>query len=563
MEQHDTLHDWMLVFAVFLVLAIFLGIAAFIRPAVVQVKTPIPYQHTTHFSYTARAPEGLYDLPQVQPGEPIFTQLTGTLTVSCAYHFTAEAPYQVKGTYQLLARVSDSRGWKRTLPLTDRQPFDNGTFQAKAVVHLEDLQAFIDELQAATGIHSGTYTLSIIAHVESQGEVGGMPFQETVEPALAFRWDGKALVVPHNSKHSPFLSEQGHALVRLTVQPNSLMILGQKVPVSAARTVSVVAGALSLLLLVWAWREAEHRAQTNLAEYLRLVEGVAVVAVQEPPATEAPPTPLKSLDDVAGLAKTYRRPVLYLREGEKCHFWVQTPEAVYQYTTVQKPLANPRKAWRLSLRQKSQPATSEDALALVDVALSGWAQAVDAQTVNDPLHSQRVADLAQKIGQALGLSPDALRSLKQASWLHALGLMDIPPEIVQKRGPLTESEQQVLREHARRLNARFATAEQLRDALRMAYYRPERWDGSGYPEGLSGEDIPLGARILAVADAWDALRHDRPYRNAWPPEAARRFMQQKAGQWFDPAVVDALFRVLDHGETPPEEDENGPMADPA
>ena len=563
MEQHETIRDWMLVFAAFLVLAILLGIVAFTRPAFIQVKTPIPYQHTTHFAYTARAPEGLYDLPQVQPGEPIFTQLTGTLTVSCTYRFTAEAPYQIKGTYQLLARVSDSTGWKRTLPLTDRKDFDNGTFQDEAVVHLENLQAFINELQTATGIHSNAYTLSIIAHVESQGEVGGEPFRETVEPALHFRWDGKALVVPQNSENSPFIIEQSNMLLSMSMQPNSLMILGQKIPVSAARMASVAAGLLSLLLLVWAWREAEHRAQTSLAEYLRLVEGVTVIAVQEPPAAEAPPTPLKSLDDIASLAKTYRRPVLYLGEGEQCHFWVQTPETVYHYTTVKAPLANPAKGWRLPFIRQSQPDTTENILALFDVALSGWAQAVDMQIVNDPLHSQRVADLAQKIGKVMGVSEETMHSLKQASWMHALGLMDIPAEIVQKRTPLNEKEQQILQEHVHRLNARFATADQLRNALRIAYYRSERWDGSGYPEGLSGEDIPLGSRILVVADAWDALRHDRPHRKAWPPDAARRFLRQKAGQWFDPAVVDALFRVLDDGESPPEEDENESVADTA
>ncbi len=553
MGQSDSLRDWMWVFAAVLLLAAVLGVVAFTRPPYVQVQEPVPYQHEAVFSYTARAPAGLYDLPQVQPGEPIFTQLTGTLTVSCNYRFTAEAPYQIHGTYQLFARVSDSTGWKRTLPLTQQATFENGTFSAEAVVHLEDLQRFITELEQATSIRRSAYVLSVFAHIETEGSVGGMTFQETYEPALRFQWNGEALVVatssaaPGEDSSDPFHQVRSDALVLVKQQPNTVMILGAQLPVPLARQIALGAGVVSLLLLAWTWRKAEKQAAVDPVAHLRFVEGVTVVPLQDVPDSLGPQIALETLKDLADLAVAYRRPVLYLRNGEQVHFWVRTPEALYQYTSETAPLALPARerslSWWRNGAETSYPSP------WCDDVLSGWAQAVDAHSVGDPRHSQRVADLATAIGKAMKLSPDALQNLRRAALLHALGLMDVPAEIVHKQTPLTDEERQTLQEHIRRLNARFATAEALRDALRIAYYRSERWDGSGYPEGLSGTEIPLEARILAVADVWDALRHDRPHRKAWPLEATKRFMRQKAGQWFDPDVVDALLQVVEADKT--------------
>ncbi len=546
----DTLYDWMMAFAVVLLLAVFLGVMAFIRPATVKVKKPVSYTEAAAFSYTARAPEGLYDLPQVQPGEPIFTELTGTITVSCAYRFTASAPFHLEGTYGLLARVSDATGWKRTLPLTGTQTFQNGGFTAQATLHLEDMRRFIDEFEHITGRH-GVYTLAVLAQIETHGTVGGEAFRQTFEPALRFRWNGNALVlessgVPSGEKApDPLHVVRQGSLVREVPQVNTLLILGMHLPVPLARTIAVVVGGLALALLGGAfYYERQVLAHDPVAQF-RLTTGVAAVPLGALPESAAPVVDIGGMEDLAALAALHRTPVFYLREGEQVHFWVKAPDVLYHHLalgTESRPapqLALPRPRWPWWKRAPAAGAC--------EGLLERWAQTVDSQVVRDAEHSQRVARLAVAVGEALGLSEKDLRDLRLAALLHGLGLMEIPPEIVHKAGPLTEEERQVLREHVLRLNGRFESVDGLTDALRIAYHRTERWDGSGYPDGLRGEEIPLGARILAVVDAWDALRHDRPHRAAWPERAAVDFLRRKAGRWYDPAVVDVFLEQVASG----------------
>ncbi len=558
MPRGDTLYDWMIAFAVLLVLAVLLGVVAFTRPKVVQAQEPISYTETAAFSYTARAPEGLYDLPQVQPGEPIFTQLTGTITVGCTYRFTAAAPFQLQGTYRLLARVSDATGWKRTLPLTEPTAFRNGTFTAQATLHLEDMRRFIDEFEQITGRH-GAYMLSVIAHIEARGTVGGEAFQDTFEPALRFRWNGNALVletsggVPLGEKSpDPLHVVRQNALVHTVPRVNTLLILGVHVPVPLARTLSVVVGMLALALLAGALSYEHRVVERDPVAQLRLLDGVTTVPLDAMPHHTLPVVEVGSLSDLAALAVLRRAPVFHWREDDLVvHFWLKTPDAVYHYVAEgQAPelpsrrLALPRPHF---LRRKKGPAS---AAGVCESVLEEWAHTVDSQVVRDAGHSQRVARLAVELGKALRLPENALRDLRLAALLHGLGLMEIPSEIVQKTAPLTEEEKQILREHVLRLNVRFESVEALAGALRIAYHRTERWDGSGYPDGLRGEQIPLGARILAVVDAWDALRHDRPHRAAWPESAAASFLRQKAGEWYDPHVVTVFLNEVVKASSP-------------
>ncbi len=551
MPRGDTLYDWMTAFAVVLVLAVVLGVVAFTRPATVQVQEPVSYTEEAAFSYTARAPEGLYDLPQVQPGEPIFTQLTGTITVGCTYRFTAAAPFQLEGTYRLLARVSDATGWKRTLPLTEPTAFKNGSFTAQATLHLEDMRRFIDEFEQMTG-RRGPYTLAVIAHIESHGKVGGEAFRETFDPALRFRWNGDALVlenaagVPLGEQKSsdPLHVVRQNALLRRVPQVNTLLILGAHVPVPLARTVAVVVGVLALGLLGGALYYEQKVVESDPVAQIRLMGGVTTVPLEALPRYALPVVEVDSLSDIASLAVLHRSPVFHLREGEQVHFWLKTPDAVYHATAYEHDRVATKSTKTLPLPAFLRPKTAAPAGETCESLLAGWAQTVDSRVVHDAEHSQRVARLAVAVGKKLGLSDKALRDLRLAALLHGLGLMEIPPEIVQKTAPLTEEEQRILREHVLRLNVRFESVDGLEEAVRMAYHRTERWDGSGYPDGLRGEEIPLGARILAVVDVWDALRHDRPHRAAWPESAVVSFLRQKAGKWYDPKVVDALLSFV-------------------
>ena len=176
-------------------------------------------------------------------------------------------------------------------------------------------------------------------------------------------------------------------------------------------------------------------------------------------------------------------------------------------------------------------------------------------------HTRRVGGAAAEIARELGLDSAEVEVVRQAAPLHDIGKIAVPDHILLKPGRLTADEFGVVQSHAavggRILSgARF---EVLRAAEEIARTHHERWDGTGYPAGLSGESIPLHGRIVAVADVFDALTHDRPYKAAWPPARALAEVQAQAGRQFDPAVVAAFARCLPRllageladAETPP------------
>ncbi len=160
-------------------------------------------------------------------------------------------------------------------------------------------------------------------------------------------------------------------------------------------------------------------------------------------------------------------------------------------------------------------------------------------------HTKRVGRLSGQIAQELGLLPEEAEVIMQAAPLHDLGKVAIADSILLKKGSFEEAERQSMRLHvtvgAELLSG--ATSDLLRMAGTIAAYHHERWDGQGYPHGLRGEAIPLAARIVAVADTFDALTHTRPYKEAWSVREALTEIEQERGWQFDPRVVDALFRV--------------------
>ena len=154
-------------------------------------------------------------------------------------------------------------------------------------------------------------------------------------------------------------------------------------------------------------------------------------------------------------------------------------------------------------------------------------------------HAERIARLAFEIGRELGLDGRALDELRQAAPLHDIGKLAVPEEILLKPGRLDPAEMAIARRHAA------AGAQMLTGlAAEIAHTHHERWDGTGYPAGLAGEEIPLAGRIVAVADVFDALISERPYKPAWPVERAIAEIRAGAGTHFDPAVVAAFLVVM-------------------
>jgi PAS domain S-box-containing protein len=179
-----------------------------------------------------------------------------------------------------------------------------------------------------------------------------------------------------------------------------------------------------------------------------------------------------------------------------------------------------------------------------DATLEGWSRALDLRDKETEGHTQRVTEMTLRLARAMGMSEGELVQMRRGALLHDIGKMGIPDSILLKPGPLTDEEWGVMRQHPALAHEMLSPIVHLRPALDIPYCHHEKWDGTGYPRGLKGEQIPLAARIFAVVDVWDALRSDRPYRPAWPAETAREHIRSLAGTHFDPRVVEAFLNLL-------------------
>jgi PAS domain S-box-containing protein/putative nucleotidyltransferase with HDIG domain len=176
-----------------------------------------------------------------------------------------------------------------------------------------------------------------------------------------------------------------------------------------------------------------------------------------------------------------------------------------------------------------------------DATLEGWSRALDLRDRETEGHTQRVAELALRLARTMGVPAERLEHVRRGALLHDIGKMGIPDGILLKPGPLTEVEWQVMRMHPVYARDLLYPITYLRQAIDIPYCHHEKWDGTGYPRGLKGEEIPLPARIFAVVDVWDALLSDRPYRTAWPKEKALGYLREQSGRHFDPNVVDVFL----------------------
>jgi putative nucleotidyltransferase with HDIG domain len=175
--------------------------------------------------------------------------------------------------------------------------------------------------------------------------------------------------------------------------------------------------------------------------------------------------------------------------------------------------------------------------------LEGWVRALDLRDKETEGHTQRVTVLTECLARSMGVKGDALVNITRGALLHDIGKMGIPDSILLKKGALTEEERSLIREHPNMARKMLKDIEFLWPAIDIPYCHHEKWDGSGYPRGLKGMDIPFAARVFAVVDVWDALISDRPYRKAMPADEVRRHIQADSGSHFDPNVVKAFMEL--------------------
>jgi HD-GYP domain-containing protein (c-di-GMP phosphodiesterase class II) len=180
-----------------------------------------------------------------------------------------------------------------------------------------------------------------------------------------------------------------------------------------------------------------------------------------------------------------------------------------------------------------------------DATIEGWSHALDLRDKETEGHTQRVTDLTLKLALQMGFPDSELIHVRRGALLHDMGKMGVPDQILLKPEALTEAEWATMKQHPIFAHELLVPIRYLRSAaIDIPYCHHEKWDGSGYPRGLKGEEIPLAARVFAIVDVWDALTSDRPYRPAWTKEKALAYIQEQSGKHFDPQVVEAFIKMI-------------------
>lgn len=189
--------------------------------------------------------------------------------------------------------------------------------------------------------------------------------------------------------------------------------------------------------------------------------------------------------------------------------------------------------------------SQQDLLEAYDKTIEGWAKALEMRDAGTMGHTARVVEMTLALAWAMHMDDRDLVQIRRGALLHDIGKMAIPDNILLKTSSLTEEEWCIMKKHPVFAREMLRQIVFLQPAMDIPAFHHEKWDGSGYPYGLAGRDIPRVARVFAIIDVWDALTTDRPYRKAWPAERALQYIQENSGTHFDPEVVSAFMNMLE------------------
>jgi len=226
-------------------------------------------------------------------------------------------------------------------------------------------------------------------------------------------------------------------------------------------------------------------------------------------------------------------------------FYEGSAEDVTRLVTIQEALQRSHEELenRVADRTREVIALNAELTGAYDATIEGWSRALDLRDKETEGHCRRVTEMTLRLACALTLPEEDLVQVRRGALLHDIGKMGVPDAILLKPGPLTDDEWEIMRRHPTLAYEMLAPIAFLRPTLAIPYCHHEKWDGSGYPNGLAGDAIPLAARLFAIVDVWDALLSDRPYRPGWPAERARAHIAAGAGSHFDPQAAEAFLAL--------------------
>jgi HD-GYP domain-containing protein (c-di-GMP phosphodiesterase class II) len=179
------------------------------------------------------------------------------------------------------------------------------------------------------------------------------------------------------------------------------------------------------------------------------------------------------------------------------------------------------------------------------LTLEGFAKAFEFRGREPSGHSQRVVELSLRLAEKMGITGDELDNIQHGALLHDIGILSIPDRIVLKQGTLNEEEKVLIQKHPEHARDLLVKIPYLQNCISIPYCHHENWDGSGYPQGLKGEEIPLHARLFILVDHWEELSSDRPYRAAWQREKVLSYIQENSGKIYDPQITSVFLNLIE------------------
>ena len=241
--------------------------------------------------------------------------------------------------------------------------------------------------------------------------------------------------------------------------------------------------------------------------------------------------PLVTQDEINGVLEIFHRSYLYADDE-----WFEFLDALAGQASI---------AIGSAILFSELQRTNTELTKAYDSTIEGWSHALDLRDKETEGHTRRVTELTLDLAKVFGFSADELVHIRRGSLLHDIGKLGVPDRILFKEASLDPEEWVLMKQHPMYALNMLQPIHYLQHSLDIPYCHHEKWDGSGYPRGLKGEEIPLAARIFAVVDVWDAVTSDRPYRAAWTQEQAFEFIRSESGKHFDPNVVEKFIHLID------------------
>ena len=359
-----------------------------------------------------------------------------------------------------------------------------------------------------------------------------------------------ALSLAYPGKQQPAGNTHANAQVR-TRKPTRVLVVDDETPVR-----SMIAAALEregyAVELAGGGREALEALELNTFNLvltdivMQDVNGIALLERVHALQPNLPVVMVTAVHDISVAIDSMRRGAYdYLLKPFERDQLLSTVERAVNHRLALEETQNYHDSLEEMVRARTEMLrhAMEDLEHSYDVTLEALGDALDLKDSETEGHSKRVTAYAIALARAMGIPPDEIKIIARGAFLHDIGKMAIPDEILRKPGKLTPEEQAIMREHCARGYHMLRKIPFLAGAAEIVYCHQEYYDGNGYPNGLRGREIPIGARIFAVADTLDAITSDRPYRKARGFDIAREEILRCSGSQFDPAVVEVFLKI--------------------